>query len=120
MSEGRQGRGKSSGEIGEADWDGERGFERGKEVSRGKGGLEGEGAWINPPSNFSHFPSLAALLSDHPITSTDGPEDHPLEYIYRGYTSDIGYASDYTEVTAVKTLYTSPHTEVHPIKSIHL
>ena len=43
MSEGRQGRGKSSGEIGEADWDGERGFERGKEVSRGKGGLEGKG-----------------------------------------------------------------------------
>ena len=97
-----------------------KGASRGERRFRGeKGGWRGRG-WINPPSNFSHFPSLAALLSDHPITSTDGPQDHPLEYIYRGYTSDIGYTSDYTEITAVKTLYTSPHTEVHPIKSIHL
>ena len=50
----------SSGEIGE--WE-------------GMGG--GVASQINPPSNFSHFPSRP--LSDHPITSTDGSLDHPLE-----------------------------------------
>ena len=53
----------SSGEIGE--WE-------------GMGG--GVAPQINPPSNFSHFPSRP--LSDHPITSTDGSLDHPLEYVH--------------------------------------
>ena len=45
-------------------------------------GWEGVGvaSQINPPSNFSHFPSRP--LSDHPITSTDGSLDHPLEYVH--------------------------------------
>ena len=47
------------------------------EIGECKGRGVGVASQINPPSNFSHFPSRP--LSDHPITSTDGSLDHPLE-----------------------------------------
>ena len=50
------------------------------EIGECKGRGVGVASQINPPSNFSHFPSRP--LSDHPITSTDGSLDHPLEYVH--------------------------------------
>ena len=50
------------------------------EIGECKGRGVGVASQINPPSNFSHFPSRP--LSDHPITSTDGSLDQPLEYVH--------------------------------------